>query len=51
MSRNPAYGEWTEEQTNWSKADLDFVRDALNEKPVPTSYEELLKEYKLGLTT
>lgn len=49
MSRNPAHGKWTEEQTNWSQADSDLVKEILKEQPIPTSYEELLDEYESSL--
>lgn len=51
MSRNPAYGKWSEEETNWSQKDADAVKDILKEQTVPTSYEELLDEYESSLLT
>ena len=49
MSRNPAFGKWSEEETNWSQKDTDLIADILNEETVPTSYKELLDEYELGM--
>ena len=49
MSKNSAFGHWTQEETNWSKKDLDFIQDVLKEKPIPTSYEELLAEHEANL--
>ena len=46
---NPAFGHWTTEETNWSKKDLDFIQDVLKEKPLSTSYEELLAEHEAKL--
>ena len=43
MARNPAYGKWTEEETNWSQKDTDFIKDVENDELIPTSYEKLLK--------
>lgn len=48
-SGNPAFGHWTVEETNWSKKDLDFIQGVLKEKPLPTSYEELLAEHEAKL--
>ncbi len=42
MSRNLAFGKWTEEETNWSQKDTDLIADILQEETVPTSNEELL---------
>ena len=39
--RNPAFGKWTEKETNWSSVDDEFIKDALKEESIPTSYEEL----------
>ena len=41
MSRNPAFGKWTEEETNWSQKDTDLIANILKEKTLPTSNEEL----------
>ena len=49
MSRNPACGHWSETQTNWSQKDTDFIADVLKEKPIPTSYKELLAEHEAKL--
>ncbi len=46
MARNPAYGDWTEEETNWSQKDTDLIKDILKEPTIPTSYEELVREYE-----
>jgi len=51
MARNPAYGKWNEDETNWSQKDTDVVKDILKEQTVPTSYEELLDEYESSLLT
>lgn len=42
--RNPAFGMWTEEDTNWSQKDTDFIKDVIHSKRYPYSYEKLLKE-------
>ena len=49
MSSNTAFGHWTVEETNWSKKDMDFIKDVLKEQPVSTSYEELLDEHEVKL--
>ena len=51
MSKNPSFGKWTEEETNWSKKDAEFIEDVLAEEPVPTSYDQLLTEYESSLLT
>ena len=51
MLKNPAYGKWTTEETNWSQKDADLVADILKEGTVKTSYEELLDEYESSLLT
>ena len=43
MKRNPAFGDWTEEETNWSQKDTDFIQDALKAESIPTSNKELLE--------
>ena len=40
---------WTKEQKNWSKADSEFIKNALTEKPIPTSYKEILDEYEKNI--
>ena len=42
---NPAYGDWTEEETNWSEKDTEFIRDSLTDRVTETSFEELLREH------
>ncbi len=51
MSKNPAFGHWTEQETNWSQDDTDFIQDALKEldKESPTSYEELVERNEAKL--
>ena len=49
MSRNPAYGKWSADETNWSQKDTDLVKDILKEDSVPTSFEQLLDEYESSL--
>ena len=51
MKRNPAFGHWTEEETNWSEKDTEFIKEVLKEEDIPTSYEELLDEYESTLLT
>jgi len=51
MLKNPAFGKWTEEETNWSQKDAEIVKDVLKEDTVTTSYEELLDEYESTLLT
>lgn len=42
MSRNSAFGKWSEEETNWSQKDTDLIADILKEDTLPTSNEKLL---------
>ena len=51
MSRNPAYGKWSADETNWSQKDTDLVKDILEGEFVPTSHEQLLDEYQSSLTS
>ena len=30
--RNPAFGDWTEEETNWSEKDTAFINATLKKK-------------------
>ena len=46
---NTSLGKWTEYETNWSKDDDTFIKKALEEKLIPTSYEELLNEHEAKL--
>lgn len=48
VRRNPAYGKWSEKETNWSAADDKIIEEVLGKGsvPLPTSlrhYEESLK--------
>ncbi len=49
MAKNPAFGKWTEEQTNWSSVDTEFIKNTLEGESIPTSYEELLKDHEVKL--
>ena len=40
--RNPAYGNWTEEQTNWNDKDDEFIKDVIDEPTIPTTKKEIL---------
>lgn len=53
MARNPAFGEWTEEETNWSDKDTEFIKEALKnlDKATPTTYEELVARNEAKLHT
>ena len=44
--RNPAYGVWTEEETNWSQRDSDMISEILKEDTVETSFEKILDAYE-----
>lgn len=50
--RNPAYGGWTEEETNWSERDTALLARIRRENPgsVPTSFKEI-KEMVESLPT
>lgn len=50
--RNPAYGYWSEEETNWSEKDTALLKElrSKDEKLVPTSFKEL-KELHESLNT
>ena len=41
--RNPAFGYWTEEETNWSEKDTAFLDATLDKKnkSIPTSFKEI----------
>ena len=41
--RNPAYGYWSEEETNWSAKDTAYVEAIKrnNEEFIPISFEEI----------
>ena len=43
MKRNPAFGYWTEEETNWSDKDTAFIDTVINKnhKGIPTSFKEI----------
>lgn len=48
--RNPAYGYWSEEETNWSEKDTALVNAILekNNTPIKTSLKEI-KEWHEAL--
>jgi len=50
MSKNPAFGKWSQEETNWDDKDTEFVKEALGGKTIQTSYEELSDEYETSIT-
>ncbi len=41
--KNPAFGHWTVEETNWSEKDTAFIDVTLNKKndSIPTSLKEI----------
>ena len=43
MDRNPKFGKWTEEETNWSTKDTEFLRytNENSSGSVPTSLKQL----------
>lgn len=43
--RNPAYGEWSEEETNWSDKDTKFLEDTLDNKEISITSKELIEQY------
>ena len=46
--KNPAYGHWSEEETNWSDRDTKFVEDTLrqdNNEEIEITYEEIRRKY------
>lgn len=44
--KNPAYGNWSEEETNWSEKDTEFLKNTLTGTTVPTSYEEIKAKHE-----
>ena len=46
--RNPAYGCWSEEETNWSPKDTAFIDATLQKKNkrIPISYKEIVEKHK-----
>lgn len=42
--KNPAYGYWSEKETNWSEQDTAFIDNILNKRNTATSTS--LKEIK-----
>lgn len=45
--RNPAYGCWSEEETNWSEKDTAFIeRTTKDQEPVPTSLKEIIATHE-----
>ncbi len=51
MSKNQAFGHWTQQETNWSTVDTDFIQNAIKElnKESPTSYHELVERNEAKL--
>ena len=49
MEKNPAFGEWTKEQTNWTPADTEFIKNTLDDESIATSHDELLKDHEVKL--
>lgn len=49
LKRNAAYGDWSEEETNWSDKDTDFINKTLrkNNTPIKTNLKEIIEKYKL----
>lgn len=45
---NPAYGHWSEKETNWSEKDTAFIDNILkkNHKAVPTSLKEIKAKHE-----
>ena len=43
MKRNSAFGDWTEEETNWSDKDTAFIDATINKKNngIPISLKEI----------
>ena len=46
--RNPAYGNWSKDDTNWSDKDTKFVEATLkqdNNEEIEITFEEIRKKY------
>ena len=41
--RNPAFGKWTEKETNWSDADTAFLENTTKGGDVKCSYADIIK--------
>ena len=46
--RNPAFGYWTEEETNWSEKDTAFLDATLKKKnnDIPMSLKDIIEHHE-----